>query len=180
MPFDGTQKPRAINIRLLDLMIETLGENGERWIKYRFEDGNAYCLLGTYHRVKHKLGRRGYGESVLTIIDQALRDSRAPAHDIVQFNDHSETVFGHVRDLLHYARGLAAGNFPEAPDFGGIKPEPIVPLPIFTAIEHKPSHDEMDEMIRNDILSALVDMTEARIRERITERQKERDQANAV
>jgi len=141
MPFDGTQKPRAINIRLLDLMIETLGENGERWIKYRFDDGNACCLLGAYHRVKHKLGRRGYGESVLQIINQALRDSRTRVHDIVHFNDHSETVFAHVRGLLHYARGLAAGSFPEAPDFGGIKPEPAVPLPIFLAIEHKPSRE---------------------------------------
>ena len=114
MPFDGTTDQRTVHtIKIIDLMLEILGPNGERWLQGGFHDvdGN-HCILGALRYVRRRLGTSAEEDDATHCIQQAIRvggksDRLSKWCDIQWFNDDSHREFQEIRAALHAARELA-------------------------------------------------------------------------
>jgi hypothetical protein len=96
-------------VQVLDLLLEYFGDQGERWTRHRYDDGDGRrCLVGalTYLRGKH----RGPSESAECFLHEAMKQGLPHRRGgLVYFNDRCGS-FGELRAVIVEARALALGE----------------------------------------------------------------------
>jgi hypothetical protein len=96
-------------VQVLDLLLEYFGDQGERWTRDRYDDGDGRrCLVGalSYLRGKHRLP----SESAECFLHEAMK--QVPPHrrgGLVYFNDRCRN-FAELRSVIVEARTLALGE----------------------------------------------------------------------
>ena len=96
-------------VQVLDLLLEYFGDQGERWTRDRYDDGDGRrCLVGalTYLRGKH----RGPSESAECFLHEAMKQGLPHRRGgLVYFNDRCRS-FAELRSVILEARTLALGD----------------------------------------------------------------------
>lgn len=106
MPFDGSLRSREVQI--IDLILEVLGPNGERWIKgYETSTEGGHCLMGALKYSRRRLRIRG--DETQSHIKRAIGIRYLRGIAVTTFNDSTDD-FRIIRHVLLRARWLAAGR----------------------------------------------------------------------
>jgi hypothetical protein len=96
-------------VQVLDLLLEYFGEQGERWTRDRYDDGDGRrCLVGalSYLRGKHCIP----SESAECFLHEAIKQGRPYRRGgLVYFNDRCRS-FAELRSVIVEARTLALGE----------------------------------------------------------------------
>ena len=96
-------------VRVLDLLLEYFGEQGERWTRDRYDDGDGRrCLVGalSYLRGKHRIP----SESAECFLHEAIKQGLPYRRGgLVYFNDRCRS-FAELRAVIVEARTLALGE----------------------------------------------------------------------
>jgi len=96
-------------LQVLDLLLDYFGDDGERWTRDHYDDGDGRrCLVGalSYLRRKHRIP----SESAECFLHQAMRQG-LPARrgGLVYFNDRCQS-FAELRAVIVEARAIALGE----------------------------------------------------------------------
>jgi hypothetical protein len=96
-------------VQALDLLLEYFGEEGERWTRDRYDDGDGRrCLVGalSYLRGKHRIP----SENAEWFLHEAMKQGRPYRRGgLVYFNDRCRS-FAELRSVIVDARALALGE----------------------------------------------------------------------
>jgi hypothetical protein len=96
-------------VRVLDLLLEYFGDDGERWTRDHYDDGDGRrCLVGalSYLRCKHRIP----SESAECFLHEAMKQGPPPRRGgLVYFNDRCES-FAELRAVIVEARAIALGE----------------------------------------------------------------------
>jgi hypothetical protein len=96
-------------VQLLDLLLEYFGEQGERWTRDRYDDGDGRrCLVGALHylRCQHRVS----SERAECFLHEAIKQGRPHRRGgLVYFNDRCRS-YAELRSAIIEARTLALGE----------------------------------------------------------------------
>src|ERR1700722_12169993 len=103
MPFDGNaDRPE---VRIIDLMLEVTGPNGEKWIKGKETSAEGgHCVMGALNYSRRKLGIRG-DETHRHIRSAIKMRTLRGGWPVTAFNDGTDD-FRIIRHVLLRARWL--------------------------------------------------------------------------
>jgi hypothetical protein len=96
-------------VQVFDLLLEYFGEQGERWTRDRYDDGDGRrCLVGALHylRCQHRVS----SETAECFLHEAMQQGRPYRRGgLVYFNDRCRS-FAELRSVIVDARALALGE----------------------------------------------------------------------